>query len=112
MKVYMLCFVLFLTGLYGILAKRNIIKMVIGLSIMEFSICLFLVLTGYVDGGIAPIVTSASGHDHFTDPLPQAMVLTAIVIGLAANAMLLAVAVRIYKRYGTFDVREINRLKG
>ena len=48
----------------------------------------------------------------FVDPLPQAMVLTAIVIGLATNSMLLAIAIRLYKKYNTFDIRKINSLKG
>ncbi|MCJ7687973.1 MAG: cation:proton antiporter subunit C [Clostridiaceae bacterium] len=112
MILYLLCFILFLVGLFGILTKRNIIKIVIGLSIMEFSIFLFLVLIGYIDGGIAPIINQNLPDAKFVDPLPQAMVLTAIVIGLATNAMLLAIAIRLYKKYDTFDIRKINSLKG
>ena len=112
MIVYMLCFILFLTGLYGVLTKKNIIKIVIGLSIMEFSIFLFMVLIGYIEDGIAPIIVNGEEQQLFVDPLPQAMVLTAIVIGLAANAMLLSIAIRIYRKYKTFDVRKINNLKG
>ena len=112
MIVYLLCFVLFLVGLFGILTKRNIIKIVIGLSIMEFSIFLFLVLIGYVDSGLAPLIAGNIPNARFVDPLPQAMVLTAIVIGLATNAMLLAIAIRLYKKYNTFDIRKINSLKG
>ncbi|MCK7535771.1 MAG: NADH-quinone oxidoreductase subunit K [Marinilabiliales bacterium] len=48
----------------------------------------------------------------YVDPLPQAMVLTAIVIGLATTAMLMAVIIRIYRKYGTFDIREIKNLRG
>lgn len=112
MTLYLLCFILFLIGLYGVLTKRNIIKIVIALSIVEISLFLFLVLIGYVEGGIAPIVTDVIEFKTYTDPLPQAMVLTAIVIGLATNAMLLSIAVRIYKKYKTFDIRKINSLKG
>ena len=112
MIVYLLCFILFLVGLFGILTKRNIIKIVIGLSIMEFSIFLFLVLIGYIDGGFAPIIVQNMPSAKFVDPLPQAMVLTAIVIGLATNSMLLAIAIRLYKKYNTFDIRKINSLKG
>jgi multisubunit Na+/H+ antiporter MnhC subunit len=103
---------LFLVGLYGVLTKRNIIKIVIALSIMEISMFLFFALIGYVEGGIAPIVTDEISAPVYTDPLPQAMCLTAIVIGLATNAMLLSIAVRIYKKYKTFDIRKINSLKG
>lgn len=112
MNVYLLCFILFLVGLYGVLTRRNIIKVIIGLSFMEFSIFLLLILIGYIEAGAAPILGDSLTTHTFVDPLPQAMVLTAIVIALAANAMLLAIAVRLYKRYGTFDIRKINELKG
>lgn len=112
MTVYLLSIVLFLVGLYGVLSKRNLIKIVIGLAIMEYSVNLFLILVGYVSGGTAPIIDGDAGGRLFVDPLPQAMVLTAIVIGLATTALLLAIAIRIYKKYGTFDIREIKNLKG
>ena len=112
MNVYLLCFILFLVGLYGVLTRRNIIKIIIGLSFMEFSLFLFLILIGYIEAGSAPILSKTGEITRFVDPLPQAMVLTAIVIALATNAMLLAIAVRLYKRYGTFDIRKINELKG
>ncbi|HHJ10689.1 MAG TPA: cation:proton antiporter [Bacteroidetes bacterium] len=112
MTLYLLSFLLFLVGLYGVLTRRNLIKIVIGLSFMEFSIFLLLVLIGYVEGGEAPILQPGMPATGFVDPLPQAMVLTAIVIGLATNAMLLAIAIRLYKKYGTFDIRKINQLKG
>ena len=113
MIVYILCFILFLVGLFGILTSRNIIKIVIGLSFMEFSVYLFLVLIGYIDGGQAPIlIKGMEAWQPVVDPLPQAMVLTAIVIGLATNAMLLSTAIRIYKKFGTFDIRKIRSLKG
>jgi multicomponent Na+:H+ antiporter subunit C len=111
MTVYILCFVLFLVGLYGILTKRNLIKIFIGLAVMEISMFLFLAMVGYVDGGEIPIITGLQDQ-LFVDPLPQAMVLTAIVIGLATNILLLSIAIRIYKQYGTFDISKINQLKG
>jgi multisubunit Na+/H+ antiporter MnhC subunit len=112
MIVYLLCFILFLTGLYGVITRRNLIKIAISLSIMEFSSFLFLALIGYVDGGVAPIVDPADPVKTYVDPLPQALVLTAIVIGLATTAMLMAVIIRIYRKYGTFDIRQIKNLKG
>lgn len=112
MIVYILTIFLFLVGLYGVLSKRNLIKIVIGLAIMEYSVNLFLILVGYVRGGTAPIIDADMQGELFVDPLPQAMVLTAIVIGLATTALLLAIAIRIYKKYGTFDIREIKNLKG
>jgi len=112
MIVYLLCFILFLTGLYGVITRRNLIKIAISLSIMEFSSFLFLALIGYVDGGVAPIVDPSDPIKTYVDPLPQALVLTAIVIGLATTAMLMAVIIRIYRKYGTFDIRQIKNLKG
>jgi multisubunit Na+/H+ antiporter MnhC subunit len=112
MIVYILCFILFLVGLFGILTSRNIIKIVIGLSFMEFSVYLFLILIGYIEGGQAPIIIQGMTGQPVVDPLPQAMVLTAIVIGLATKAMLLSTAIRIYKKFGTFDIRKIRSLKG
>ncbi|MEE4199041.1 MAG: cation:proton antiporter subunit C [Bacteroidales bacterium] len=112
MIVFILCFILFLVGLYGLITRRNLIKIVISLSIMEFSVFLFLVLIGYIDAGVAPIVDLSLSDQIFVDPLPQAMVLTAIVIGLATTAMLLAIAIRLYRKYKTFDIREINQLRG
>jgi len=113
MTVFILCFILFLVGLYGVVSRRNLIKIVISLSVMEFSIFLMLVLIGYIDGGIAPIVTGdVLPGQLYVDPLPQAMVLTAIVIGFATTAMLMAIAIRLYRKYKTFDIREISNLRG
>ncbi|HKK58782.1 MAG TPA: sodium:proton antiporter [Salinivirga sp.] len=112
MIVFIMCFILFLVGLYGVLTRRNLIKIVIGLTVMEFSVFLFLVLIGYIAHGEAPIIVPGMKEPVFVDPLPQAMVLTAIVIGLATTAMLLSIAIRIYKKYGTWDIREIKNLRG
>ena len=112
MIFYVLSALLFLIGLYGVLVKRNLIKIIIGLCIMEYAVNLFLVVIGYRWGGTAPIITKGFENAYFVDPLPQALVLTAIVIGLATTALLIAIAVRIYNKYGTFDIREIRRLKG
>jgi multicomponent Na+:H+ antiporter subunit C len=110
---YILCFVLFLSGLYGVLTRKNIIKIIIGLCIMEYSLNLFFIMVGYIDGGVAPIVDLTSEEAvKYVDPLPQAFVLTAIVIGLATTALLLAIAIKLYKKYKTFDIDKINNLKG
>jgi multicomponent Na+:H+ antiporter subunit C len=110
---YILCFILFLIGLYGVLTRKNIIKIIIGLCIMEYSLNLFFIMIGYIDGGVAPIVDLKSTETvRYVDPLPQALVLTAIVIGLATTALLLAIAIKLYKKYKTFDIDKINNLKG
>jgi multicomponent Na+:H+ antiporter subunit C len=112
MTVYYMCFGLFLVGLYGVVTRRNLVKIAISLSIMEISIFLFFALLGYIRGGVAPIVNTAEPDKIYVDPLPQALVLTAIVIGLATTSLLLAVIIRLYRKYNTFDIREIKNLKG
>jgi multisubunit Na+/H+ antiporter MnhC subunit len=113
MIVFMLAILLFLIGLYGVLVKRNIIKIIIGLMIMEYAVNLFFVLVGYREGGTAPIVSEGLGANAlFVDPLPQALVLTAIVIGLGTTALMVSIAVRIYEKYQTLDTRKIRKLHG
>lgn len=126
--VYSLCFLLFVIGLYCAVVKKNMVKIVIGLAIMEYAVNLFLIMLGYRTGGVAPIIDktylqlpanqsavaepTADFIATAVDPLPQALVLTAIVIGLGSLAMMVAMCIRIYEKYGTFDITEIRRLKG
>ncbi len=114
--IYSLCLLLILVGLYGVIASRHTLKIVIGLVIMEHGVHLLLILIGYREGGEPPIVdpgtTMALFAGQAVDPLPQALVLTSIVIGLGVLALLVALCVRLYERYGTFDVTEIKRLRG
>ena len=112
MIYYFLSALLFGIGVYGVLAKRNLIKIIIGLCIMEYATFLFFACVGYRRGAIAPIITKGNELVTYVDPLPQALVLTAIVIGLATTALAVAIAVRIYEKYGTFDINKIRRLKG
>jgi len=112
MGLYFLCIILFCVGLYGVLRKRNIVKIIIGLAIMNYSISMFFVLLGYKFNGRAPIESQDQTIANMVDPLPQALVLTSIVIALAVMALLIAIAIRIYDRYGTFDITKIKRLRG
>jgi multisubunit Na+/H+ antiporter MnhC subunit len=112
MSVYILCLILFCIGLYCVLRKRNIIKIVIGLGIIEYAINLFFVLVGYRTHGRAPILAKDQLIANMVDPIPQALVLTSIVIGLAVTALIVAIAIRIYEKYGTFDITKIRRLRG
>jgi len=121
--LYGLCFLLFVIGLYCVLVKKNMVKIVIGIMVMEYAVNLFLIMLGYRSGGIAPILdptrvepgTSnviASFINTSVDPLPQALVLTAIVISLGSLALMISICIRTYEKYGTFDITEIRRLKG
>lgn len=109
---YLLCLVLFGTGVYCVLAKRNLIKMIVGIAIMEYAVNLFLVLLGYRWMGRSPILEKGHEVANVVDPLPQALVLTSIVIGLATTALMVALAIRIYEKYGTFDVGALRKLRG
>ena len=112
MTALILCFVLFSIGLFAVVRKRNIIKMIIGIGIMEYAVNLFLILIGYRKEGHAPIFSPGQNIRNMVDPIPQAMVLISIVLGLVLALFLVAVAIRIYEKYGTFDITKINRLKG
>ena len=112
MIVYMLCLVLFCVGLYCILRKRNLIKIIVGVVITESAVNLFFALTAYRMQGRAPIFSREADIINMVDPLPQALVLTSIVIGLATTALLVALAMRIYEKYGTFDITKIRELRG
>ncbi|WP_297466608.1 NADH-quinone oxidoreductase subunit K [Thermococcus sp.] len=103
---------LVLIGLYAILVKKNILKMLIGLSIMETGVNLLLVSIGYIYGRSAPILSEGIGPNQAVDPIPQALVLTAIVIGVATTAMALSAVIVLYRHYGTLNIEEIRRLRG
>jgi multisubunit Na+/H+ antiporter MnhC subunit len=114
--IYSLCFTLILIGFYGVLSRRNIVKIIISLLVIEYGIHLFLVLQGFRTQGTPPIVNQDVEPEHWlshaVDPLPQALVLTSIVIGLGVLALMVVLAIRIHERYGTLDIRKINKLKG
>ena len=112
MTAYLLCLVLFCIGLYCVLRKRNIIKIIVGIIIAEYAVNLFFILVAYRMEGRAPIFSADVRIINMVDPLPHALVLTAIVIGLATTALLVAIAMRIYEKYGTFDITKIRELRG
>lgn len=97
-------------GLYIILVKSNLIKVIIGLNFMQTGINLFLISIGYIREGTAPIFSKA-GIVKMVDPVPQALVLTSIVIGLAILALALSLAIKLYAHYGTLNLRKIRKLK-
>ena len=103
--------VLILLGVTVMLAKRNVVKILMGLSLMESAVNLFLVATGYRHHGVAPIFTNVPDV-HMVLPTVQALTLTSIVIGVATSAMMLSFAMVIYKKYGTTDIQKIRKLKG
>ncbi len=109
--LYILTSFLFLIGLFGIITQRNLIKIIISISIVENAVNMFLVIAGYRNNGIAPILTSEADKAVITaqsvDPFPQAMVITSIVIGLSVLALMVAISLRLYHTYGTYNIDEI-----
>jgi multicomponent Na+:H+ antiporter subunit C len=80
--------------------------------LIEASANLLLIVLGYRAGGSIPVFTLAGKVEKMVLPVPQALTLTAIVIGLATSALMLSLIMMLYKHYGTLDVREIRRLRG
>jgi multicomponent Na+:H+ antiporter subunit C len=105
---YIGAFGLIFIGLFTMLVKRNLIKVIIGLSLLETGVNLFLISVGYISKGTAPIFSkSGIESQRMVDPVPQALVLTAIVIGVAVLALALSLAIRLYHHYGVLDLRKI-----
>jgi len=109
---YIGAFSLIFIGLYIVLVKKNLIKVIIGLSILDTGINLFLITLGYIREGTAPVFSKPGlNADKMVDPVPQALVLTAIVIGVAVLALAVSLAVKLYKHYGTLNLRKIKEQK-
>jgi len=112
---YLAVAALIIIGLYAVVFKRNLIKIVIGIVLIESGVNLFLITLAYREGGVAPIFTNLpetfSNTGSMALPVPHALTLTSIVIGVAVLALMLSLIIHIYRHYGTLDVRKIGRLK-
>ncbi|ADK82868.1 sodium:proton antiporter [Sediminispirochaeta smaragdinae] len=97
---------LFAVGLWGTLARKNIIKKVIALSVLNSSIVALFIVCASVSGEKAPIIDNSSGG-VFVDPIPQALMLTAIVVGFSLTAVALVFVWRLFKAYGTLNIDHI-----
>ena len=102
-------------GVYVLLTKRNLIKIAIGITILESGVNLFLITLGYREDGVAPIYTFLPKATDIPEgmvlPVPQALTLTSIVIGVAILALILSLIIKIYRSYHTLDTHKIRRLK-
>ena len=105
-------FVLLLVfGLYMMIASPNLVKKVIGLNLFQSAIFLFFVSMAYVRGGSVPVIPSEGGAvGEYASPLPQVIVLTAIVVGVSLTAVALALIVRLYAAYGTLNEETIREV--
>lgn len=108
-------FILIAIGLYGALSNSNILRMIVAFTVANTGVNVVLVSVGYMTGRKAPIlddaVAVADAVRQIIDPLPQALVLTAIVIGLGVTALMLAYAYRLYESKGTLDISAFRDLK-
>lgn len=104
--VYWIVVVLMMTGFYLVISRGNLIKKVVGLNIFQTSVFIFYIALGKVQGGSAPII--AEGIEHYSNPLPHVLILTAIVVGVATTALASALVVRIHEAYGTTEEDEIH----
>ena len=105
---YIVAVILLMAGMYTVIARGNLIKKIVGLSIFQAAVFLIYISIGKVSGGTAPIV--APGIETYSNPLPHVLILTAIVVGVATTALGLALVVRIHEAYGTVEEDEILEL--
>lgn len=91
-------------GSLGLVLSRHLFRMLLALVLAESGANLLLVLSGYRGGAVAPIIGFGTPGAPMVDPIPQVLVLTAIVIGVGVQALAVAVLVRVYRAYGTLDM--------
>jgi multicomponent Na+:H+ antiporter subunit C len=103
---YWIAMFLLVTGLYIVIARGNMVKKLVGLSIFQTSVYLIYISPSKIIGGTAPII--APGLSVYSNPLPHVLILTAIVVGVATIALGLAIVVRIHEAYGTIEEDEIH----
>ena len=108
-------FLIILAGLWAIITRKNIIKMIIGFSLFDTGLHIVMVSLAYVKGSTAPILDSPElieeAATKIADPVPQALVLTAIVIGLGVTALMLAFAMKLHKSKGSLQIDDFKDMK-
>jgi multicomponent Na+:H+ antiporter subunit C len=102
--------VLLMIGFYAVVARTNLIKKLIGLSLFQAAVFLLYITMGKVSGGTAPILQKGVSEAIHSNPLPQVLILTAIVVGISTTALGLGVIVRIQEEYGSIDEKDIQEI--
>jgi multicomponent Na+:H+ antiporter subunit C len=105
---YLAAIIIMMIGLYMVISHTNLVKKIAGLNIFQTSVFLVYISVGVVTGGTAPI--AAEGFEHYSNPLPHVLMLTAIVVGVATTALAFALIVRIKEEYGSVEEDEIYQL--
>ena len=115
MIIYITAIFLILVGFYTVFTRKNLLKILIGLSIADTGVNIFIISLGYRAGKTAPILSTkellVEPVKKVVDPLPQALVLTAIVIGVAVTALALSIVIRMYNEKKSLDIRDYQELK-
>lgn len=104
---YWMVIVLMMTGLYVVLARQNLVKKIMGVTIFQVSVIMLYITMGKVEGGTAPIFVEGAEGVAYSNPVPHVLMLTAIVVGIATTALALALAVRVYEEFGTLEDDEV-----
>jgi multicomponent Na+:H+ antiporter subunit C len=99
-------------GIYGIATSRNLIHLIVCLSVVQSSTYVLLLAIGYRTGAQAPIFSGVSPATRAVDPVVQAMTLTDVVVEATVTALLLALAIDAHKRFGTLDPQELHPIRG
>lgn len=104
---YWIFAIFLMIGFYAVVAKINLIKKLIGLSLLQSAVFLLYITMGRIEDGTAPIFSEAAGISVYSNPLPQVLILTAIVVGISTTALGLGLVVRIREEYGSIEETEI-----
>lgn len=102
--------ILLMTGLYAVISRANLVKKLIGMTIFQAAVFLLYISMDKVEGGTAPIIQPDAPEQLYSNPLPQVLILTAIVVGIATLALGLAIVVRISEAYGTIEENRIREM--
>ena len=102
--------ILLMTGLYAVISRATLIKKLIGMSIFQSAVFLLYISMDKVEGGTAPIIQANAPDQLYSNPLPQVLILTAIVVGIATLSLGLAIVVRISEAYGTIEEDELREM--
>jgi multicomponent Na+:H+ antiporter subunit C len=103
---------LFVIGLYGVVTSRNLIHLVVCLTVVQSSTYVLLLAVGYRSGGTAPIYFDIASNTKVVDPVVATLTLTDVVVEATVSALLLALAVQAHRRFGTLDPDELGALRG
>lgn len=103
--------ILFSIGFANLMLQKNLIKKIIGFDLMDSAIYLFLAEKGYITGRVAPIIVNGiQSKEVYINPIPAGLVLTGIVVSVSVSALMLALSIRLYKRYHSLNLDEISMM--